>query len=180
VDDYLQQWCPRFTASVTESRRGVPAVVAIVLNWNNLPDTLECVGSLRRSDWSNLSVWVVDNGSREDPTVSLYENHPGVRVLRSLRNEGYSGGNNRGLRHGLQEGADYAFLVNNDVVVASDTVRYLVQVAETDPRIGMATPRVLYYDRPSEVYWDGGVSKWETGDTSHDSTTLPLLQGGIR
>jgi hypothetical protein len=27
-----------------------------VLNWSNLPDTLECVESLRRSDYANLAV----------------------------------------------------------------------------------------------------------------------------
>jgi len=152
----------------------VPAVVAIVLNWNNLPDTLECVGSLHRSDWSNLSVWVVDNASVEDPTAALNESYPGVRVIRNPRNEGYGGGNNSGLRLAIQEGADYALLLNNDVVVAPDTVRYLVQVAEADQRIAMATPRVFHYDRPTEVYWDGGIINWDTGDPLHHSATLPL------
>ena len=39
---------------------GVPFVIALVLNWNNLPDTLECVDSVRRSDYSNLAVRVVN------------------------------------------------------------------------------------------------------------------------
>jgi GT2 family glycosyltransferase len=157
----------------------VPAVVAIVLNWNNLPDTLECVGSLRRSDWPNLSVWVVDNDSREDPTGPVCARHPGVRVIRNLRNEGYGGGNNTGLRHALQEGADYALILNNDVTVAPDTVRCLVEGFEADRRIAMATPTVFYYDRPTEIYWDGGIIDWETGDPHHRSTTLPL-EGGVR
>jgi hypothetical protein len=157
----------------------LPAVVAIVLNWNNLPDTLECVASLRRSDWPNLSVWVVDNDSREDPTGPVSASHPGVRVIRNPRNEGYGGGNNTGLRHALQEGADYALILNNDVTMAPDTVRCLVEGAEADPRIAMATPTVLYYDRPTEVYWDGGIIDWETGDPHHRSTTLPV-EGEVR
>ncbi len=157
----------------------VPPVVAIVLNWNNLADTLECVSSLRRSDWSNLSVWVVDNDSVEDPTAALHESHPGVRVIRNPRNEGFGSGNNSGLRHAIQEGAEYALLLNNDVVVAPDTVRCLVEVAEADLRIAMATPRVLHYDRPAEVYWDGGVINWDTGDPRKHSIALPM-QGGVR
>jgi GT2 family glycosyltransferase len=157
----------------------VPAVVAVVLNWNNLPDTLECVSSLSRSDWPNLFVWVVDNGSREDPTGAVAAYHPGVRVIRNARNQGYGAGNNIALKHALEEDLDYALILNNDVTVAPDTVRCLVEEAEADRRIAMATPTVFYYDRPTEVYWDGGIIDWETGDPHHRSTTLPL-EGEIR
>jgi hypothetical protein len=42
----------------------------------------------------------------------------------------------------------------------------------------MATPRVFLYDRPAEVYWDGGVVDWTTGLTRHNSNGLPR-SGGI-
>ena len=151
-----------------------PSVVAVVLNWNNLPDTLECVESLQRSDYSNLAVWVVDNDSREDPSTVLHERHPSVRVLRNARNLGYGAGNNAGLRRAIDAGAAYVLLLNNDVVVAPDMVRRLVMAAEADGLIAMATPRVFYYDRPTEVYWDGGVIDWETGEAPHDSQGLPI------
>ena len=162
-----------------EPSEGMPTVVAIVLNWNNLPDTLECISSLRRSDWPHLSVWVVDNDSLDDPTEPVSASYPGVRVIRNPRNLGYGGGNNSGLRHAIQEGADYALILNNDVIVAPDMVRCLVEEAEADVRIAMATPTVFYYDRPTEVYWDGGIIDWETGDAHHRSSALPL-QGEVR
>jgi GT2 family glycosyltransferase len=151
-----------------------PHVVAVVLNWNNLPDTLECVDSLQRSDYSNLAILLVDNDSREDPSTVLHERHPGVHVLRNARNLGYGAGNNAGLRHAIDAGAAYVLLLNNDVVVAPDTVRRLVMTAEADGLIAMATPRVFYYDRPTEIYWDGGIIDWETGETPHDSQGLPV------
>lgn len=156
----------------------VPFVVAMVLNWNNLPDTLECLDSLQRSDWTNLAVWVVDNHSLPDPTTLLREKHPMVRVLRNPDNMGYGGGHNPALRQAIAEGATYALLLNNDVVVAPETVRRLVMAAEADARIAMATPRVFYYDRPTEVYWDGGTIDWETGETWHQSAGLPV-EGGV-
>lgn len=161
----------------TGSSEPPPHVVAVVLNWNNLPDTLECVDSLQQSDYSNLTVWVVDNDSREDPSTVLHERHPGVRVLRNARNLGYGAGNNSGLKRATAEGAVYVFLLNNDVVVGPDTVRRLVTAAEADGRIAMASPQVFYYDRPTEVYWDGGTIDWETGETPHDSLSLPVEEG---
>jgi GT2 family glycosyltransferase len=156
-----------------------PYVVSVVLNWNNLPDTLECVDSIWRSDYSNLGVWVVDNASREDPSPVLRERYPDVRVLRNATNLGYGGGNNSGLRPAMDEGAAYVLFLNNDAIVAPDCVRRLVAAAEADGRIGMATPRVFYYDRPTEIYWDGGIIDWTTGETSHDSRELPV-EGELR
>lgn len=148
-------------------------VVAVVLNWNNLSDTLECLESVLRSDYESLAVLVVDNNSREDPTTVLEEKYPGVHVLRSPRNMGYGGGNNTGIRWAIAQNAAYVLLLNNDATIAPDMVQRLVLAAEADPRIGMATPRVFYYDRPTEVYWDGGIIDWDTGDAPHDSRSLP-------
>lgn len=157
-----------------------PSVIAIVLNWNNLPDTLECVESLRCSDYSNLSVWVVDNDSHEDPTLALLAKYPAVRVFRNSKNLGYAGGNNTGVRAAMDCGAAYILLLNNDVVVAPDCVRRLVTVAQANRHIGMATPKVFHYHRPDEVYWDGGTIDWHSGDVRHASSALPVEAGVAR
>jgi len=85
-----------------------------------------------------------------------------------------------GLRRAIDAGALYVLLLNNDAVVAPDCVRSLVAAVEADCRIGMATPRVFYYDRPTEIYWDGGGGDWETGDVPHDSRDLPVEAGIVR
>ena len=155
-----------------------PYVIAVILNWNNLADTLECVESVLKSDYARLAVWVVDNGSDEDPSARLAERFPSARVIRLAANLGYSGGNNVGLKLAMDHAAQYVLLLNNDATVAPDTITRLVASMETDPRIGMATPRVFFYDRPAEVYWDGGMIDWATGLTPHRSTDLPR-SGGI-
>src|SRR5262249_42256595 len=157
-----------------------PPVIAVVLNWNNLSDTLGCVESLRCSDYPNLTVWVVDNNSDQDPTPELRTVYPDVRVFRNTRNLGYGGGNNTGVRAALDCGTAYVLLLNNDVVVAPDCVRRLVSAAQADHRIGMATPKVLNYYRRHEVYWDGGVIDWTSGDARHDSSKLSVDGAVIR
>ena len=157
-----------------------PPVIAIVLNWNNVADTLNCVDSLRRSDYPNLAVWVVDNDSEEDPTLELNARYPGVRIFRNTRNLGYAGGNNTGVRAAISCGATYILLLNNDALVAADCVRRLVAAAQANPNIGMATPKVFHHHRRDEVYWDGGVVDWQSGDVHHDSSNLPVEEGIIR
>lgn len=151
-----------------------PRVVAVVLNWNNLPDTLESVASVRDSDYSSLDIVVVDNASREDPTGSIKARHPEVDVLRTSANLGYGGGNNVGVTYAIRKRADYVLLMNNDAILARDCLRRLVVALEARPRIAMVTPRIFFYDRPREVYWDGGTLDWITGDMPHDSSNLPV------
>jgi GT2 family glycosyltransferase len=122
----------------------------------------------------------MDNHSNEDPSTVLCERYPDLRVLRNPKNLGYGGGNNPGLRCAIDAGAEYVLLLNNDAVVAPDCVRRLVTAAEADRRIGMATPRVFYYDRPTEIYWDGGIVDWESGNVPHDSRGLPVEAGIVR
>ena len=43
-----------------------PKVSIIILNWNGWKDTIECLESVFRIDYSNYQVIVVDNGSTND------------------------------------------------------------------------------------------------------------------
>ena len=95
-----------------------PAVFIVVLNWNGLADTLECVRSLDALTYSKRTVVVVDNGSANAEADRLEAAVPGLTVLRSGENRGYAGGNNLGIRYALERGADYIWLLNNDTVVS--------------------------------------------------------------
>ena len=57
-----------------------PFVYIIVLNWNNYPDTEECLTSINELEYSNSRILVVDNASTDgsvemDPCV-LHGMHP--------------------------------------------------------------------------------------------------------
>ena len=165
--------------AASESPAQPSKVIACILNWNNIEDTLECLESVLQSDYSALTVWLVDNGSDQDPTELVERQYPSVRVLRLGENNGYGGGNNVALQRALAENATFVLLLNNDVVVAPDMVRRLVDALEANSDIGMATPRVFFYDRRHEVYWDGGTIDSSGGDVVHDSRGLPTRDGLI-
>ena len=110
-----------------------PRVVVIVLNWNNLADTLDCLASVTASTYPALDVTLVDNHSDQDPTPAVRSKFPAVDIAREPDNLGYAGGNNGGIRRAVQENADYVFLLNNDALIADDTIARLVAVAERYP-----------------------------------------------
>ena len=58
-----------------------PFVIVVILNWDNLADTLQRMESVRKSDYPRLAVWVVDNGSDADPSDRLGEQFPSERYF---------------------------------------------------------------------------------------------------
>jgi len=142
-----------------------PLVSVIVLNWNGLADTLACLESLRRLDYPDYGVVVVDNGSTDGSPAAIRKRFPEVTLIETGENLGYAGGNNVGLRHALAQGAGYALLLNNDTEVAPDFLRRLVEAAQSDPQIGVAGPMIYYYDQPEVIWSAGGAIDWQRGKT---------------
>ena len=48
-----------------------PKVIVIILNWNNSEDTIQCLESVLKSEYINLDVVVVDNGSSDDSVQKI-------------------------------------------------------------------------------------------------------------
>src|SRR3972149_12039405 len=95
-----------------------PRVSVVVLNWNGLADTRECLESLKAVSYPDYRVIVIDNGSREDEARALQSAFGDfARVVRSETNLGFAGGANIGIREALSQGSDYVLLLNNDTTV---------------------------------------------------------------
>jgi len=143
----------------------MPRVAIIVLNWNGLTDTLACLESLQWLDYPNYEIMVVDNGSTDGSVSAIRGQFPAVTIIETGENLGFAGGNNVGMRHALENGADCVLLLNNDTEVAPDFLGRLVEAAEADPRVGMAGPMIYYYDQPEVIWSAGGEIDWRRGCT---------------
>jgi GT2 family glycosyltransferase len=95
----------------------LPAVSAIVPNWNGRRWLPDCMGSLQAQSLRPAEVIVVDNGSDDGSVEYLRTEHPGVRLLELGVNTGFAHAANRGLRAAL---TPFAALVNTDVVLEPD------------------------------------------------------------
>lgn len=142
-----------------------PKVLVIVLTYNGVALTLDCLASLREVGYPALDVAVVDNASTDSTPQIVRTHFPEVLVIETGANLGYAEGNNVGMRHALAHGYDYVLLLNNDTEVASQAVSVLVAACEAQPDIGVAGPKVLYYDRPDLLYSAGGRIDWGRGKT---------------
>lgn len=144
-----------------------PRVAVIVLNWNGQDVLGHCLRSLMASDYLNLQILVVDNGSSDGSIEYVQNVFPTVQILSSQTNLGFAAGNNLGIRQMLQQGVDYILLLNNDTVVDEQCVSYLVRTAEGDPSYGALNPKIYYFDPPDRLWYAGGAFSLWKGVTEH-------------
>jgi GT2 family glycosyltransferase len=144
-----------------------PKVAIVILNWNGLHDTLECLESLKTIVYTNYVIVVVDNGSKGNDAEIIKEKFGDfVCLIEEEKNLGFTGGCNVGIRWALRAGAKYVLLLNNDIVVDSDFLSELVNVAQNDPQIGVVGPKAYYFEQPKKIAYIGGKVNFWTGKTS--------------
>ncbi|MDP3975499.1 MAG: glycosyltransferase family 2 protein [bacterium] len=155
-------------------KRESPHVAIIILNWNGLKDTKECLESVFKNHYSNYWVYLVDNGSEKGEGEQLKNAFAGERSVTVIQNEhnlGFAEGNNVGIKAALEKGADYIFTLNNDTVVDPHFLNEAVEAAETQQAGIVATRMVNYYDRSKLD--NTGHDLLSTGDTVPRGRNLP-------
>jgi hypothetical protein len=136
-----------------------PSVLVVILNWNGWKDTLNSVDSVLRLDYPNMHVLVIDNGSTNESVAHLRTIHDDrVELLEFPENRGFTGGCNEGFRRALVAGTSYVWLLNNDALVENrETLGSLVALAESDPRIGLVSPRIAEPGEDGRLIYCGGI-----------------------
>ncbi|HSB65951.1 MAG TPA: glycosyltransferase family 2 protein [Anaerolineales bacterium] len=135
-----------------------PPVYIVMLNWNDAPNSLACLESITKLDYSNFNVVIVDNGSTDGSEAQIQNHFPGMHLICNGRNLGFAGGVNVGLEYAYHQGAKYLLLVNNDTLLDPPMLSEMVKAAEGHPQAGLLTPKIFYYHDPTLI-WSAGA-RW--------------------
>lgn len=139
-------------------------VRAVVLNYNGGDLTLECLRRLRATEWpaGRFQVVLVDNASSDGVVDRTRNQWPDVRIITSDRNRGFAGGCNLAL-HDLDD-VDAVALVNSDVLVEPRWLAPLARALGHNPKVGAASPKILFESRFREVELRSGTRRRGRGD----------------
>ncbi len=129
-----------------------PLVSVVVLNYNHSSDTIEFLESLYKSNYDNLEVIVVDNGSEPGEAELIKDKFKNVELYRVEKNIGYAPANNIGVK---QAKGEYIFSLNNDIVVTENFIFPLLKVLQDNPDIGAVCPKIYFYDEPQNIQYTG-------------------------
>ena len=136
-----------------------PHVCVVVLAWNHKQDTIECLESLRSTDYQDFHLIVVDNGSTDGTSELIQRVFPDMEVLHSPTNLGIAGGYNLGLEKALERDAKYVMVANNDILVDPSLIRELVTALEGTQHAGMGMPKIFNYYGDQTRLWCTGA-RW--------------------
>lgn len=117
-------------------------VAIVVLNFNGLKDTLDCLESLKRldKDGNKLEIIVVDNASTDGSKEALSQIKD-IDLITSDKNLGFCGGNNLGVERALLRESDFILILNNDTIVDSKVVTsFLKDKKDAD----IITPKIYF------------------------------------
>lgn len=136
--------------------QSAPKVSIVLLNWNGKNDTIECLESLKKVQYPNWEIILVDNGSEDGSPEYFEKNYSNITLIKNKENLGFTGGNNVGIKKALEHGADYVLLLNNDTTVDEQLIQGCLKPFLENKNVGLVGPKVVNYNHPETVWCAGG------------------------
>lgn len=138
-----------------------PKVGIVLVNYNTFDDTIECVRSLNNIVYDNKVIVIVDNCSTDNSFMKLKEsNSDDFTLVKNSENNGWSGGNNVGIRECLKMNCEYILLLNNDTVVEANFLNLLVDYYQSNNNVGIVAPKIMYDEDRNKIWYVGGFINW--------------------
>ncbi len=141
-----------------------------LITYNNHEQTVECLKSLQKIRHANfeLEVVVIDNASREVFQYRPDERNYRYIFIRQEKNLGFAGGQNLGIKYGLENGADGILVLNNDTIQDMNFLEELVKSADSDEKYGAIVPKIYFtkgHEYHQKKYSDSELGKviWYAG-----------------
>jgi N-acetylglucosaminyl-diphospho-decaprenol L-rhamnosyltransferase len=119
---------------------GPVEVSVCIANWNCRDLLRTCLESLHdQPQGVHLETIVVDNASSDGAAEMVAHEFPEVILQRNEANLGFARANNQAAARARGR---YLFFLNNDTVLPPNTLRRLVEYADTHPEVGIIGPRL--------------------------------------
>lgn len=115
----------------------------IVVSFNTVRSTLECIESVLAHSPLNTEIVIVDNGSVDGSAQAIRERYPSIVVDEAGQNLGFAKGVNRGVAKSTGE---YVLLLNPDTIVHEGSLKKLLEFAQSRPQYGLYGGRTLHRD----------------------------------
>lgn len=103
-------------------------ILAIIVTYNRLPDLKICIQTLKKQNYMDFDILVVNNGSTDGTKEFLDECRDVISIHQE--NLGGAGGFNAGQQYALEHGYDWVWMMDDDGVPHEDQLQNLLVYAE--------------------------------------------------
>jgi hypothetical protein len=137
-------------------------VSAVIPSFSNQKKLFRLISSLKKSSYKNLEIIVVDNSPDESVLKAGRKRYPKVKWIDVGReNIGQAKAYNIGFAHAKKN--NHILYCDEDVVADRDMARYLIERAESEKKVGVVTPMILYLEDKDWVNQAGAEVDLLTG-----------------
>ena len=119
-------------------------LTVVIVTYNAKQYLLKCLEYLgKASEGMDVEVIVVDNASADGSEEAVRDAYPNVEYIYSTENLGFAKANNIAIR---KASGKYVLLLNPDVFISEDTLRRVLEFAESKPDMGALGVRMINGD----------------------------------
>ena len=130
-----------------------PLVSIIVLNYNAGKLLHNCINSIKKSNYKNFEIIVVDNISSDNSQNECKKRFPEIKLIQNNKNFGYCEGNNIGIRNANGE---FIIILNPDTIVESTWIDELFE-AYQEFGDGLYQPKILSLNENNVIQSTGNM-----------------------
>ena len=112
------------------------------------------VNSLKNLTYPNWECVVVNNHEMDEELQCAFSNDDRIKIIATNSNLGFAGGNNAGLPYCNGE---YVYFINNDTEVFPDLLESVVQLFESNPKVGMISSKIIFYHDKKTLQYAGAT-----------------------
>lgn len=122
--------------------------IIVILNWNGKEILQDCLISIKKNvSLKDYKVIVVDNGSSDGSQNMIKRKFKWIDLIENNKNEGFSGGNNIGVRYGIKKyNPEYVYFLNNDTKIKKGWLEEAIKCIESNSKIGIVGSKQLTFD----------------------------------
>ncbi len=124
----------------------------VILNYNGVEFLKKFLPSVIEYSSKDAEIWVADNCSTDGSVKLMQEQFPDVKLINNQYNGGYATGYNLALK---QIVADYFILLNSDIEVTPNWIKPIIQLMDSDSKIGACQPKIRSYHQKEKFEYAG-------------------------
>lgn len=117
----------------------------VLLNFNTANDVVACIDTIYKYVECDYHIYIVDNASTDSSYTDLktvYSGDQKVSLMLSEKNNGFSAGNNIGIRKAVEDGMEYICVTNPDILLENDAISNAVNLLNVQKNVGVVCPLI--------------------------------------
>jgi GT2 family glycosyltransferase len=140
----------------------------VVVAWRECDITIEALRSLAHMQPApDALVCVVQQFTEAELAQLESQAPPGTSVIALDDNVGFCSAANLGMRHAVDDAADWVLLLNNDARVSRDCLAVCLDEATSQERVAIVGPAISFTDLPQQLWYAGGRHSHRFAFTQH-------------